>query len=153
MHVSFICTGNICRSPMAAIVAKQYLHKAGLSDRVTVSSAGIEDWNAGNPADERSITVLARNGYPTEHSASHVNDIHLTADLLVPMDEGHKSTLLGLADPLRVRLLREFDPASSQDLNIPDPYFGDLEGFDEALRMIETAMPGLIAWIQLELEP
>ncbi|MER5319536.1 low molecular weight protein-tyrosine-phosphatase [Streptosporangium roseum] len=148
MHISFICKGNICRSPMAASVARTYLRQAGLDDRVMVSSGGIEGWNAGKPADQRAIAALSRHGYQTEHSASQVNPTHLGADLLVAMDESHREALLREVDPSRVRLLREFTSPSVASLDVPDPYEGEASDFESTLHMIEAAMPGLIAWIR-----
>ncbi|MGV9774012.1 low molecular weight protein-tyrosine-phosphatase [Streptosporangium sp. NPDC003464] len=148
MHISFICKGNICRSPMAASVARRYLGHAGLKGQVLVSSAGIEGWNAGNLADQRAIAVLSRHGYETQHSASQVNAIHLGADLLVAMEERHRAALLSDVPPARVRLLREFASPAVANLDLPDPYEGDLADFESTLRLIEAAMPGLITWIR-----
>ncbi|MFI9589343.1 low molecular weight protein-tyrosine-phosphatase [Nonomuraea sp. NPDC052265] len=149
MHISFICKGNICRSPMAASIARTYLGRAGLAGRVTVSSAGIEGWNAGSQADARAVAVLARHGYPGDHRAAQVNATHLGADLLVAMDEGQKNALAKEADPARIRLLREFAaPRDGEDLNVPDPYEGEIADFEVTLQLIEAAMPGLISWIR-----
>ncbi|SDC97772.1 protein-tyrosine phosphatase [Actinokineospora iranica] len=92
-HICFVCTGNICRSPMAALVFGEHLRRAGLLDRVRVSSAGTGGWHVGDPADPRTGHVLARGGYPTDHVASRLGSDHLDADLLVAMDEGHARAL------------------------------------------------------------
>jgi protein-tyrosine phosphatase len=147
MHVSFVCTGNICRSPMAALVFREWLSREGLSSQVQVSSAGTGGWHAGDPADPRTLKALAANGYPTDHVAAQVSDLHLDADLLVALDAGHARALRRMADPDRVRLLRSFDP-DADGADVPDPYYGDDAGFDEVLVMTEAAMPGLIAWVR-----
>ncbi|MCH0539196.1 low molecular weight phosphotyrosine protein phosphatase [Streptomyces sp. MUM 203J] len=151
MHISFVCTGNICRSPSAALVFAERLRRAGLADGVRVTSAGTGPWHAGEPIDERAAGTLARHGYPVGHVAAQVGDVHLGADLLLAMDRGHEKALRRLADdPSRVRLLRSFDPdaAAAGDLEVPDPYYGGPEGFDTMLVMIEAAMPGLLAWVR-----
>jgi protein-tyrosine phosphatase len=156
VHICFVCSGNICRSPSAAVVFAAALEPAGLTDRVTVSSAGIGGWHAGEPMDRRARAVLAGHGYPTGHTAAQVDPAHLRADLLVALDEGHRDALLRLVDdPQRVALLRSFDPAAAddEDLDVPDPYYGGAEGFERMLAMIEAATPGLLAWVRDRLAP
>ncbi|AHH94425.1 hypothetical protein KALB_1052 [Kutzneria albida DSM 43870] len=134
---------------MAALVFGEQLRTAGLADVVDVSSAGTGGWHAGEAADERATRTLAEHGYPTEHVAAQVDGRHLDADLLVALDSGHARTLRRIADdPERVRLLRSFDPAAGEDLDVPDPYYGGPEGFEDVLAMIEAAMPGLLDWVR-----
>lgn len=151
MHVTFVCTGNICRSPVAAVVFREHLRRAGLDDVVEVSSAGTGGWHVGDAADPRAAKSLADNGYPTEHVAAQVDRTHLDADLLVALDSGHARALRRMVqDPDRIRLLRSFDP-DADDVDVPDPYYGGPEGFAEVLKMTEAAMPGLLAWVREEL--
>lgn len=147
MHVTFVCTGNICRSPVAAVVFREHLRRAGLGDLVEVTSAGTGGWHIGDGADPRAVKSLADNGYPTDHVAAQIDDAHLGADLLVALDSSHERALRRLADPDRVRLLRSFDP-DADGVNVPDPYYGDRAGFDEVLAMVEAAMPGMLAWVR-----
>jgi len=155
VHLSFICTGNICRSPSAALVVAEHLRRAGLAERVRVTSAGIGPWHVGEPIDERAGETLTRHGYRVEHIAAQVDAEHLTADLLLAMDRGHEKALRKrVDDPARVRLLRSFDPAATgDDLDVPDPYYGGSDGFEEVLAMIEAATPGLLAWVRERLDP
>lgn len=149
LSVCFVCTGNICRSPMAEMVFTDVLHKEGLAHRVRVSSAGTAPWNIGNPADPRAAEVLRRSGYGCAHTAAQLGAHHLSADLLVALDYGHLTTLRRMVrDPERVVLLRSFDRAAGPDLEVPDPYFGGEPGFDEVLGMVRAAMPGLVAWVR-----
>ena len=159
MHICFVCSGNICRSPSAALVLRAHLEEAGLADVVEVSSAGIGGWHAGEPIDTRAGDALRARGYSTAHRAAQVGREHLDADLLIAMDATHAEDLKALADdPSRVRLLRSFDTAAARlsggphDLDVPDPYYGGPEGFGDVLDMIEAAMPGLLAWIEEHLE-
>ncbi|MDA3627152.1 low molecular weight phosphotyrosine protein phosphatase [Saccharopolyspora sp. WRP15-2] len=149
MHISFICSGNICRSPMAELVFSEQLRRAGLDGQVEVSSAGTGPWHAGEPADPRTAKVLADHGYPTEHVAAQIDDHHLGADLLLAMDAGHLRAVRRLADdPSKVRLMRSFDPSSEDGAEVPDPYYGGPNGFDDVLAMVEAAMPGLLDWVR-----
>ncbi|SDE56998.1 protein-tyrosine phosphatase [Streptomyces griseoaurantiacus] len=153
VHLCFVCTGNICRSPSAALVLAEHLRRAGLDGAVEVSSAGIEPWHAGEPIDERSGEVLARHGYPVEHVAAQLGAEHLDADLFLAMDRGHEKALRRLvADPSRVRMLRSFAPDASGGLDVPDPYYGGPEGFEEVLSLIEATVPGLLAHVRERLD-
>jgi len=148
-HLSFICSGNICRSPMAALVFGEHVRRAGLADSIRVTSAGIGPWHAGEPADPRARRVLAEHGYPTGHTAAQIDADHLSADLLLAMDAGHEKSLRRLVgDTDRVRMFRSFDPAAGDDLNVPDPYYGGPDGFTDLLAMIEAATPGLLAAVR-----
>jgi protein-tyrosine phosphatase len=138
---------------MAAVVFGEHLRRAGLTDLVTTSSAGIEPWHAGGDMDERAAATLAQHGYRPEHVAAQVGAQHLTADLFLAMDSGHARALRRLvAEPERVRMFRSFDPAASDDLDVPDPYFGADDGFLEVLAMIEAATPGLIDWVSARVD-
>lgn len=151
-HVSFVCSGNICRSPMAALVFAEHVRRAGLDDRVRVSSAGVGPWHVGEPADARARRTLAAHGYPTEHTAAQVDDDELNADLLLAMDSGHEKALRRLvAEPDRVRMFRSFDPDATGDLDVPDPYYGGPDGFTDVMAMVEAAMPGLLEYVRAQL--
>ena len=149
LHVTFICSGNICRSPMAEKMFAHQIRERGLADVVRVSSAGTGGWHAGDGADDRANRVLRGHGYPTEHSAAQVCDEHLTADLVVALGRNHVRILtdLGVA-PDRLRMLRSFDPRSGAHApDVEDPYYGDHDDFEEVYTVIEAALPGLHAWV------
>lgn len=147
VSICFVCTGNICRSPMAALIFQEHLRRAGLDDKVEVSSCGMGGWHVGSPADPRAVATLQRAGYPTEHLAAQLGEQHLAVDLLIALDTGHLRDLRQLVDdPERVRLLRSFGPEEHRRLSVPDPYYDEDEGFEHVRDLIEAAMPGLIAW-------
>jgi protein-tyrosine phosphatase len=149
LHVVFVCTGNICRSPIAEKVFLHELERAGLADAVHVSSAGTGDWHVGSPADERAAAVLVAGGYRSEHVARQVDAEQLDADLIVALDRSHERALRALVrDPDRVRLLRSFDPDAPPHAEVPDPYYGDDDGFTTVLGMIKAAMPGMVEWVR-----
>ncbi|RZT85319.1 protein-tyrosine phosphatase [Pseudonocardia sediminis] len=149
VHVSFVCSGNICRSPIAEKVLAAEVEALGLSDRVRVTSAGTGNWHVGSPMDERSAQILAEHGFDTAHSARQVDSEILSADLLVALDEGHlRSLQCSAPEPERVRLLRSFDPGAGSGAEVPDPYYGGPDGFSEVLDMIRAAMPGLVEHVK-----
>ena len=153
IHVTFVCTGNICRSPMAEKMFADQLRQRGLADAVRVTSAGTGNWHVGDCADERAANVLRAHGYPTDHRAAQVDDDHLGADLLIALGRNHLRILQQLGvDTDRVRMLRSFDPRSgAYALDVEDPYYGDHADFEEVLAVIEAALPGLHDWVDEQL--
>jgi protein-tyrosine phosphatase len=151
--VTFVCTGNICRSPMAEKMFADQLRRRGLSESVRVTSAGTGDWHVGSGADVRAARVLRAHGYPTDHRAAQVDDDHLAADLVVALGRNHARMLRQLGvDEDRIRMLRSFDPRSGAFvLDVEDPYYGDRDDFEEVLAVIEAALPGLHAWVDEQL--
>jgi protein-tyrosine phosphatase len=149
LHVTFVCTGNICRSPMAEKMFADQLQRRGLGDAVRVTSAGTGNWHIGSCADDRAARVLHAHGYPTAHRAAQLNDDHLGADLVVALGRNHVRMLrqLGVEED-RIRMLRSFDPRSgAHPLDVDDPYYGDHDDFEDVLTVIEAALPGLHAWV------
>ena len=147
MHVVFVCSGNICRSPIAEKVFATELERAGLAEGVRVTSAGTGGWHVGDPADDRAAAVLRAAGYPSDHRARQVDADALGADLIVALDDTHRRAL-SRAGAGRVRLLRSFDPAAPERAEVPDPYYGEDAGFDEVLAMIRAAVPGMLDWVR-----
>ncbi len=153
LHVTFICSGNICRSPMAEKMFAHQLSERGLTDDVRVTSAGTGGWHAGEGVDNRANRVLREHGYPTKHRAAQINEDHLSADLVVALGRNHERMLreMGVA-PGRLRMLRSFDPRSGvHALDVEDPYYGTHEDFEDVFTVIEAALPGLHDWVDEQL--
>ncbi|MDT0463202.1 low molecular weight protein-tyrosine-phosphatase [Streptomyces gibsoniae] len=156
-RVCFVCTGNICRSPMAESVFRARVEEAGLDDLVEVDSAGTGGWHEGDGADPRTVAVLEENGYGSEHTARQFQPSWFSRlDLVVALDTGHLKALRRLAptpeDAAKIRLLRSYDPAADDDLDVPDPYYGGMDGFQQCLEMVEAASPGLLAAVREHME-
>ncbi|MFE2518942.1 low molecular weight protein-tyrosine-phosphatase [Streptomyces mirabilis] len=156
-RVCFVCTGNICRSPMAESVFRARIEEAGLDGLVEVDSAGTGGWHEGDGADSRTVAVLEAAGYESGHAARQFHTSWFSRlDLVIALDSGHLKALRRLAptpeDAAKVRLLRSYDPDAGDDLDVPDPYYGPMGGFEECLEMVEAASPGLLAAVQQELE-
>lgn len=149
LHVTFVCSGNICRSPMAEKMFAHQIDERGLAGVVRVSSAGTGGWHAGDGADRRAAQVLVDRGYPSTHSAAQLDDDHLAADLVVAMGRNHTRILKDLGvPPERLRMLRSFDPRSAAHPDdVEDPYYGTLVDFEDVFAVIETSLPGLHAWV------
>ncbi|RAG86925.1 low molecular weight phosphotyrosine protein phosphatase [Streptacidiphilus pinicola] len=154
MRICFVCTGNICRSPMAEQVMRERLAEAGLEGLVAVDSAGTGSWHEGDPADERAVRVLRKAGYGSGHVARQFHpEWFRRLDLVIALDQGHERVLRRLArtpeEAAKIRLLRSYDPgADAGELDVPDPYYGDEAGFEEVLRLCEAGCDGLLAEVR-----
>ena len=143
--VLFICTGNICRSPLAEGI---FLHKAarrGLADCFRVESAGIGAWHAGELPDPRMRAVAERRGITLASRARQVRIADFREfDHLVCMDESHREHLFSMGAPLdRIRLLLQCDPRAAM-LEVPDPYYGGPDGFELVFDLVDSACEALL---------
>ena len=158
-RVMIVCTGNICRSPMAQVVLAERLRRAGPAD-VAVDSAGISDEEHGNPIDPRAARVLAAHGYPVPaHRAKRITAADLAErDLVLAMTSSHARAVRLLArgdDALsgRVRMYRGFDPSAGTEgpehlLDMDDPWSGDEAGFEVTLAQIEAAADAVVEHVR-----
>lgn len=156
LRVTIVCTGNICRSPMAEAILAAGLADSDLADQVDVDSAGTHDYHVGEAADERARRILAEGGYRIEHRARQFDPRWFTeSDLILAMDSGHLRTLQdlaarhGIADAPIVAY-RSFDPQGAGD--VPDPYYSDLDAYRLVRTMAQRCTPPLIAHLRTMLE-
>ena len=151
MKILFVCTGNICRSPTAAGVFAHFVRQAGLEDRITVESAGTHDYHVGSAPDRRSQQHAARRGY--DLSALRARQVRRRDfeefDLVVAMDRGHLDILRDNCPPQHQGKLRML--INGRD--VPDPYYGGPDGFDEVLDLVEAACLALLSEVREKLPP
>ncbi|HKP07578.1 MAG TPA: low molecular weight protein-tyrosine-phosphatase [Microbacterium sp.] len=157
-RVVFVCTGNICRSPMADVVFRGFADAAGLGARVASTSAGTGDWHVGEQADLRTIEALERAGYDGRHHRARqfTHSDFARSDLVVALDRSHERILRGWArtegDADKIALLLSFDPAA-RSMDVPDPYYAGPGMFDEVLGMIESASRALFRQLEPAIRP
>lgn len=141
MRVTFVCTGNICRSPMAAAVLRHLVADAGLGDQLEVDSYGLGPWHVGEPAQPHARAALVDRGYDPSHSARQMTPEDIPRyDLIVALAAEHERLLRQYDVP--VRLLRSYD---GEEADVEDPYGGDRADYEAALDVIEPACRALFA--------
>lgn len=153
VRVLFVCTGNICRSPTAHAVFLQRVHEAGLAERIEVDSAGTHGFHVGQAPDRRSTEAAARRGYDlSDQRARQIEADDLsTFDYVLAMDGGNLAMLqalmstAGISSPrARIGLLLDYvEGAVGKD--VPDPYYGTRNGFEEVLDLVESGAERLLA--------
>ena len=154
-RVCFVCTGNICRSPMAEAVFRRLLAAGGYEGRLEVSSAATGDWHVGERADARTISTLATRGYDAaQHRARQFDPAWFARlDLVVVFDRGQERTLREWAPDdasrAKVQLLLSFDDSGvGAASEVPDPYYSDAALFDSVLTTIERASVALFRQLE-----
>jgi protein-tyrosine phosphatase len=152
VRILFVCLGNICRSPTAEGVMRRLVERAGLQDEIELDSAGTGGWHVGEAPDPRARAAARSRGIVLDCVARQVLPEDFERfDLIVAMDRSNVANLRRIAPDAegreKVRLLREFDPASAGDgdLDVPDPYYEGARGFEIVLDMVEAACEGLLA--------
>jgi protein-tyrosine phosphatase len=150
MRLLFVCTGNICRSPTAEAVVRAKAAAAGL-DHVGVASVGTTGYHLGEPPDRRAQQAAKRRGY--DLSGLRARQLERgdfgAFDLILGMDRGHMRQLEAVCPPAhadRLRLFMDFAEMAADE--VPDPYYGNIQGFDTMLDLIEAGADGLIAQLR-----
>jgi protein-tyrosine phosphatase len=153
-----VCTGNICRSPMAELMLGAALEAAGLDGEVTVDSAGTIGYEAGHPIDPRAARRLAATKLASDRHVAREWQAgwFLERDLILALDIDHYAWLREYAPDQesmdKVRMLRSFDPkVAGKDLldqGIEDPWYGCQADFDAVWHQIHAALPGIIEHVR-----
>lgn len=154
-RVLFVCMGNICRSPTAEGVLRQFVINNRLGDRVEVDSAGTHGYHVGEAPDARTQRAAAARGYNlSQLRARKVAHQDLDYfDLILAMDRSNLDNLRRMAMPEqqgKIRLFMDYARHFDDD-EVPDPYYGLGHGFDLVLDMVEDASQGLIAELKIKL--
>lgn len=155
MRICFVCLGNICRSPTAEGVFRKLAEDARIASKLTIDSAGTGAWHIGELPDSRSRAAAARRGYDLVHRARKLvaSDFE-RFDLILAMDRDNYDTIQRLARGRTqlptIRMLRSFDAAAPIDAEVPDPYSGEDDGFEEVLDICERACRGLLEHVRAQ---
>jgi protein-tyrosine phosphatase len=146
--ITFVCLGNICRSPTAEGVFQHLVNERGLQAYFLIDSAGTSAYHIGEPANNRSREVAEDHGIRLLSKASRFERRDLDEyDLIVPMDRENLVQIRALdhqgSSASKIRLLREFDPVP-EDGEVPDPYYGGMEGFENVFRIVKRSCETLL---------
>lgn len=148
MRILFVCLGNICRSPTAEVVLRTLAAREAPELELDVDSAGTAGYHVGEPPDPRTREAAVRRGYDLAALRARIvepGDFE-RFDLILAMDRENLRVLRRRAPSAaheRVRLFLEFAPDAGLE-DVPDPYYGGPNGFEEVLDLVEAATRGLI---------
>jgi protein-tyrosine phosphatase len=150
----FVCLGNICRSPMAEGAFRRVAAEEGVLDRFEIDSAGLGDWHIGQAPDDRAQKAAGQRGIDISGQSARqiAREDFAHFDLLLAMDGSNYDDLAELAPrnaKHKIRRFLDFAPTAGTK-DVPDPFFGEAEGFDHALDLIEEAARGLLAELLCE---
>ena len=153
-----VCTGNICRSPMAELMLSAAFAEAGLGDVVIVDSAGTTAYEAGRPIDPRAARKLTTHNLLSDrHIAREWRSEWFTErHLILALDVDHYGWLRASAPDdqalSRIRMLRSFDPALADgdplEQGIEDPWYGGHADFEAVWDQVQAAVPGIVRYVQ-----
>ena len=148
--VLFVCLGNICRSPLAEGVFRHHVEAAGLTDTIKIDSAGTGTWHIGNAPDPRSIEVATKNGIDITHQRARGVSLQdfVEFDFVIGMDNENFSNLskFKTAKEAEISLFLSHAPHFGVS-EVPDPYYGEEDGFDHVFNLVDEAAKGLLAHI------
>lgn len=147
-RVLFVCMGNICRSPTAEGVFRRLVEQAGFKELVFIDSAGTHDGQVGSPPDRRAQLAAAARGY--DLSGQQAREVRVEDfeyfDFVLAMDSNNFAALAQKCPPAlrgKIAMFMDFSERFA-DKDVPDPYFGGLDGFEQVLDRVEDAARGLL---------
>ena len=152
-EISFVCLGNICRSPLAQGVFQDLVNREKLDQNIFISSAGTGNWHIGNLPDERMRQTAQSKGIKLESRAQQFQSKDFNRfNLILAMDQSNLIRLSEIAPSSlpsdKLMLFRSFDPESTDDQDVPDPYYGGAKGFEEVYSMVKRTCPPLLDYIK-----
>jgi low molecular weight protein-tyrosine phosphatase len=149
IRLCFVCLGNICRSPTAEGIMRALIAQHGLDQAIVVESAGTGSWHLGERADARARATAEARGITLDRRAQQfASDDFDRFDYVFVADDTVRKALNRIArndaDREKIHLLRSFDPESPEGAGVPDPYYGEQDGFEDVFDICDAACRGLL---------
>ncbi len=154
--ICFVCLGNICRSPTAEGVFQHLVNERGLQSYFEIDSAGTSAYHLGENADSNAQQVAQKNNVSLLSKARRFKQFDLNYfDLIIAMDFENLSNLKEIDEKDsyndKIKLLREFDE-TPDDKQVPDPYFGGIEGFENVFQIVHRSCEKLLDELEKQIE-
>ncbi len=152
IRVLFVCLGNICRSPLAEGIFRDLVAREGLADQFEIDSAGTGDWHKGELAHPTTRAVAEGRGLTLTHRARQIQSADLSRyNHVLVMDEANERDVRKLvaagAPAGHIHRLRAFDGLADA-LDVPDPFYGGLDGFERVHDLVEQACVGFLSHLR-----
>lgn len=149
MKICFVCQGNIIRSPLAENLFRHLIEERDLAGKYVLDSAGTSAYHVGEKPDSRMRQVARERGFEYTGSARQFSrDEFGNHNLIIAMDKANfrilESWVKNPEDRKKIHLMREFDPQGGTDLDVPDPYYGGIDGFKITYEIVERTCRGLL---------
>lgn len=155
IQVLFVCLGNICRSPLAEAILNHKVKHRNLDRAIQSDSCGTSNYHIGKTPDERSLLCARNRGILINHLGRQIRPQDINDfNYIIVMDESNLDNVEKLLDRSglsheHLYLMREFQPNASH-IDVPDPYFGEAEGFEEVYDILDESIDNFLEKIILE---
>lgn len=154
-NILFVCMGNICRSPSAEGFFATALQRSDFRDRISIDSAGTHSYHVGHAPDSRAIETASQFGVKIgQLRARKVNVADFNQyDLIVAMDRSNLGDLQRIqpaGSSAKLKMMMEYHP-QGQPAEVPDPYYGGMDGFTYMCELLESATDGLLKEVEEQL--
>ena len=151
----FVCLGNICRSPAAENIMNHLIAEAGLESHIVCDSAGTSSYHIGSPPDRRMSATLKKRGLPVQGRARQFQHQDFeTFDQILAMDQDNYRQILAQDRQgqyhHKVTLMCDYARHHSHR-EVPDPYYGGDQGFEEVADLLLDACGGLLESVKKDL--
>lgn len=152
IKVLFVCLGNICRSPAAEGIMKRMIEKNHLENEIEVDSAGTSGWHQGELPDARMRMHGEKRGYDFNSRSRKISSSDLNQfDYIIVMDNNHHKNVKSLAstpeEAKKIHMMTDFSRQITGHKHVPDPYYGESDGFELVMDLLEDACEGLLQTI------
>ena len=156
IKILFVCLGNICRSPLAEAIFIDKVKKKGIAHQFESHSCGTANYHVGDSPDVRTIRNAEKNGVKINHIGRQLCDEDMEYyDFIFVMDKSNYSNVLRLKSARdkqdKIHMLRKFDMRGGEE--VPDPYYGQEENFQEVFEILDRSIEGLIVFLEPQIRP